>query len=317
MPDLRGAIEIAESRIRPYVRETLLEYSPFFSEATQAQVFMKLENLQHTGSFKVRGAYNKLLSLTPAELALGCVVASSGNHGAAMAHAMSELGAKGIIFVPEGTSETKVAAIRRLGGQVEFHVRDALETERHARAYAEREGMIYVSPYNDVEVVAGQGTIGVELSRQRDAIDVVFASIGGGGLISGVAAYLKSQLPHVRIVGCLPCNSPVMAMSAQAGRILDLETQPTLSDGTAGGIEAGAITFGLCGRLIDEYVLVSEEEIKTAMRQFMDTHHMLLEGAAGVTLAGLTKKHAAFPGQNQVAVICGANISLDALRTIL
>lgn len=317
MQDPASAIEIAASRIRPYVRETLLEYSPFFSQEARAQVFMKLENLQHTGSFKVRGAFNKLKSLSPEQLARGCVVASSGNHGAAMAYAMAALGAEGIIFVPEGTSETKVDAIRRLGGRIEFHVNDALETERHARSFAEREGMLYVSPYNDAEVVAGQGTIGLELSTQQESIDVVFVSVGGGGLISGIAAYLKSRFQQVRVVGCLPQNSPVMAKSVEAGRILDMETQPTLSDGTAGGIEAEAITFGLCERLVDEYVLVSEEEIKAAMRLFMNSHHMLLEGAAGVTLAGLLKKRGAFNGLNQVAVICGANISLDTLRTVL
>ena len=317
MRDPASAIEIAVGRIRPYVRQTPVEFSPYFSEVVKAQIYLKLENLQHTGSFKVRGAFNKLLSMGPEELKRGCVVASSGNHGAAMAYAMAELGVRGIIFVPEGTSQTKVDAVRRLGGQIEIHPDEALETELHARRFAEQEGMVYVSPYNDAAVVAGQGTIGAELNGQLDGVDVVFASVGGGGLIGGIAAHLKNSPRRVRVVGCLPENSPVMARSAEAGRIVDMEAKPTLSDGTAGGIEAGAITFDLCERFVDEYVLVSEEEIKVAMRQFMNAHHMLLEGAAGVALAGLSKKRREFEGLKQVAVICGANISLDTLKTVL
>lgn len=315
--DIVAEIERAAQQVYPIVRETPLDFSPHFSKRTAASVLMKLENLQHTGSFKLRGAVNKLQSLTAAERQAGCVAASSGNHGAAMAYALSHLGIKGVIFVPQGTSPTKVAAIRRLHDDLRVHEGDPLATELHARAHAEQHGMIYVSPYNDARIIAGQGTIGVELLRQQDEIDAVFVSVGGGGLISGIAGYLKPKLPAVRIIGCLPENSPVMMKSIEAGHIVEWDCSPTLSDGTAGGIEPGAITFDLCQRLVDDYVLVSEDDIRAAMLEFMDSHHLLLEGAAGVALAGLLKKRGEYKDKKVAVVICGGNISLDTLRAVL
>jgi threonine dehydratase len=167
-------------------------------------------------------------------------------------------------------------------------------------------------------VIAGQGTIAAELARQCSQIDAVFIAVGGGGLAAGVAGYLKATVsPQVKIIGCLPENSPEMAVSVKAGRFIEMETKPTLSDGTAGGFEPGAITFDLCRELIDEYVLVSEQEIAVAMRQFMETHHMLIEGAAGVALAGYLKLKERFRRRNIVIIICGSNISLATLKMVL
>jgi threonine dehydratase len=309
---------IAEQRIRPYLRETLLEHSLPLSESAGAQVFLKLENLQHTGSFKARGAMNKLLSLTPEEQRRGIVTASTGNHGAAVAFGLRTLNLPGIVFVPENASATKVAAIRRYGAEVRHHGATPLEAELYTRRYAEKNDLIYISPYNDPAVIAGQGTIGVELARQCPHLDAVFIAVGGGGLISGVAGYLKAALPRpVSIIGCLPENSPEMALSVRAGRFVEMESKPTLSDGTAGGFEPGAITFDLCRALVDEYVLASEAEIAAAMRGFMETHHQMIEGAAGAALAGFAKLQDRFRQQNVVIVICGANISLATLKTIL
>ena len=243
---LPADIVLAANRIGPHIRETPLDHSPYFSELTGANVYLKLDNLQHTGSFKLRGAFNKVLSLTPDERKAGCVAASSGNHGAAIAYAMKKLGVTGVIFVPEQTSPTKVDAIRRAGGDVRFFGTDGLDTENHARAYAGENGMAYLSPYNDEQVVAGQGVCGVEIARQLSHVDAVFIAVGGGGLIGGVGAFLKSVNPDVEIVSCQPEASAVMTESVKAGEILDLPSHPTLSDGTAGGIEAGAITFELC-----------------------------------------------------------------------
>ena len=307
----------AEQRIRPYVRETPLDYSLAFSQITSCRTFLKLENLQHTGSFKVRGALNKLLSLSSEQRERGIVAASSGNHGAALAFGLSQLNIPGIIFVPENVSQTKVEAIRRYGAEVRFHGFDAGLTETYARAYAEQHNQLYISPYNDRQVIGGQGTIAVELARQLDPIDAVFVSVGGGGLLSGIAGYLKAKFPAIKVIGCSPENSPVMAASLKAGRILDMESQPTLSDGTAGSVEPEAMTFELCRSLINEFVLVSEAEIAQAMKLFMQTHHQLIEGAAGVALAAFLKTHAQFHNQNVVVVLCGANISLETLKTIL
>jgi threonine dehydratase len=219
--------------------------------------------------------------------------------------------------VPENASPVKVEMIRRYGAEVSHHGDDGVITEIHARDYAERHGLVYISPYNDEQIIAGQGTIGVELARQLDQIDAVFVAVGGGGLIGGIAGYLKAVQPGIRVIGCLPENSPVMAVSAKAGQIIEMESRPTLSDGTAGGIEPGAITFELCQELVDDYILVSEEEIKAAMRLFIETQHMLIEGAAGVAVAAYLKAQESFRQKNVVIVICGANISLETLKSIL
>jgi threonine dehydratase len=312
-----GTIGLAAERIAPYIRQTPLDYSPYFSEQTGANVYLKLENLQYTGSFKLRGAFNKLLSLTERQRSAGCVAASSGNHGAAVAHAMAELGITGTIFVPEQTSTTKVEAIRRAGAEVRFFGTDGVDTEIHARAYAERAGKEYLSPYNDAQVIAGQGTCGLEIGRDLPAVDATFIAVGGGGLISGVGSCLKSLNPETAIIACQPEASAVMTHSVAAGKILELPSLPTLSDGTAGGIEANAITFESCRDIADDYILVSEESIVEAMRAFIDSHHMLLEGAAGVALAGLLATQRQFAGKNVVAIVCGGNISRETLKRVL
>jgi threonine dehydratase len=307
----------AEDRIRPHVRETILEPSPYLSELGGAQVYCKLENLQHTGSFKVRGVMNRLLSMTREELSPGLVTASTGNHGAALAYATSRLGAVGIVYAPENADPDKLSMIERLGVEVRFHGDDNAVAEIHARRYAAENGMTYVSPYNDPLVVGGQGTIAVELERQLDRVDIIFVSLGGGGLISGVAGYLKSVNPEAVVVGCSPENSQVMIQSIRAGEILDLPSLPTLSDGTAGGVEPGAITFDLCRELVDDFVTVSEDEIADALRLFMKTHHMLIEGAAAVAVASYLKMLERCSGKQAVIVICGANISLETLKSAL
>ena len=315
--NLYAEIGLAAERIGPHVRETPLFRSLPPDDRQGGGLFLKLENLQHTGSFKVRGALNKLLSLTPEQRARGIVTASSGNHGAAVAYGLRLLGARGLIVVPEHASPAKVNLIRRLGAEVRHHGDDALLSEEYARAYADQHGLVYVSPYNDAQVVAGQGTIGAELARQLDRIDAVFVAVGGGGLIAGIAGYLKAARPGITVVGCQPERSPVMAESIRAGRIVELESGPTLSDATAGGIEAGAITFDLCRTLVDEYVLVSEQEIAAAVRTLIEAEHILVEGAAGVALAAYHKRRDEFRDQNVVVVLCGANISLQTLQAIL
>jgi threonine dehydratase len=308
----------AEQRIHPYIKETPLEYSLYLSQLTRSQVWLKLENLQYTGSFKTRGAMNKLLSFSEEQKERPIITASTGNHGAAVAFGLRTLNLPGVIFMPENASPTKVSAIRRFGAEIRTHGANCLETEIFARRYAERSGLVYISPYNDPDVIAGQGTIGVELERQLKKIDALFVSVGGGGLASGVAGYLKSPPQNrLSVVGCLPENSPEMALSVKAGKFVEFASKETLSDGTAGGFEPGAITFDLCKTLIDDFVLVSEEEIAASMRQFIETHHLLIEGSAGVAVAGFLKLKERFVDQNVVIVICGANISLSTLQSIL
>lgn len=314
---LPADIVLAANRIGPNIRETPLDHSPYFSDLTGANVYMKLENLQHTGSFKLRGAFNKLLSLTPEQRRAGCVTASSGNHAAAIAYAMKKLGLTGVIFVPEQTSPTKIDAIKRSGGDVRLFGTDGLDTETHAREHANETGMVYLSPYNDADVIAGQGSIGVELAKQLPKIDAVFVAVGGGGLISGIGAFLRSVNPAVEIVSCQPKASAVMTESVKAGEILDLPSHATLSDGTAGGIEAGSITFDICRDVVSRYVVVTEDQIAHAMREFIDSHHMLLEGAAGVAIAGFLEVADEYKDKNVVIIVCGGNISRDTLKKVL
>lgn len=317
MFDIKNEILIAEKRIRGHIRETPLDYSIGLSRETKANVFLKCENLQYTGAFKVRGAINKLLSLTSSQREQGIVAASSGNHGAAVAFGLNHLNMKGVIFVPENVSSTKVDNIRHYTNDLKFYGTDCVQTEIYAREYAKQHNMIYVSPYNDPQVIGGQGTIGLELVNQLDTIDAVFVPIGGGGLISGIAGYLKSVNSTVKVVGCLPENSPVMAESIKAGKIIEMESLPTLSDATAGGIESGAITFDICRQYVDDYILVSEEEIKNTIISVIKTQHLLIEGASGVALAAFLKNSKKFQDKNVVIVLSGANISLEALKSIL
>ncbi len=316
--NFKEKIDEAARRISPYARLTYCEHSNYYSSKSGADVYLKLENLQQTGSFKARGALNKILSLDKSSFEKGIVTASTGNHGAATAFAASKVGATAIVFVSTKASKSKVDAIRRLGAEVREHGDDPIEAENFARRYANENGLTYISPYNDPEIVAGQGTIAAELVNQLDKIDAVFVALGGGGLISGVGGYFKTVSPATKIIGCSPENSKVMIESIKLGSLHgDLPSLPTLSDGTAGGIEDGSITFDLCRKYLDEYVTVTEEEIALSMREFMDTHHMQIEGAAAVAIASFLKKAEEYAGKTVVIVICGANIGVDTLGKVL
>jgi threonine dehydratase len=306
----------AAARVAGQVERTDLIRSDAFSEALASNVWFKMENLQTTGSFKLRGATNRLMTLSDEDRAKGCVTASSGNHGAATACAMQKLGVKGVIFVPEQTSKAKVDKIKGYGGDVRLFGTDGLDTEQHAREFAEQNEMPYLSPYNDYEVVAGQGTCGIEILEQLPDVDVVFVAVGGGGLIAGVGAVLKTHNPNIRIYGCQPSQSAVMMRSVEAGEILDLESGRTLSDGTAGGIEADSITFPLNEAIVDDWVSVDEPAIAEAMRRYMNDEGHIIEGAAGVAIAAMIERQDEIAGKNAVVVICGGNISDEVLEQV-
>lgn len=315
--DFRREVSEAHRRIEPHVRRTPVERSPFLHKGGAGSVHLKLENLQRTGSFKFRGAMNKLLGLTEEQRQRGVVAASTGNHGLAVTCGASSLDCQAVIFAPHTANASKLEAIDAHGGEVRREGDDCVVAEIAAREYARSSGRTYVSPYNDPMVVAGQGTIGLELDRQLEHIDAVFIAVGGGGLISGIGGYLKAIGREVEVIGCSPENSPVMHASLEAGRILDLESRPTLSEGTAGGIEQGAITFGLCREIVDDFVLVNEREIADAVRLVLARHHTLVEGAAGVALAALRRQGGRFRDRHVVVVLCGANIDPVDLKELL
>ncbi len=315
--DFPAAIEAAADRIAPHARSTPLLHSLSLSRLTGAEVYLKAENLQYTGSFKVRGALNKVLGLSPDERRRGIVTASTGNHGAAVAYALGRVGLQGTVWVPETADSSKLARIEALGGRVERFGTDSAEAEAHAREVAEAEGKVFISPYNDPEIVAGQGTVGLEITRELPMPDAVFVAVGGGGLISGIAGWLAARAPGATVVGSSPRNSCVMAESVRAGRILELESRPTLSDGTAGGVEPGAITFEWCRDLVDEYHLVDEPDIAEAMRLVAGEDHLVVEGAAGVAVAAVLAQAERWRGRRVVAVLCGGNVGSDRLARIL
>ena len=307
----------ASKRIQPFIRKTYFTYSHSFSDLLNADVRFKMENLQVTGSFKARGAVNKLLSLSEKQRGKGVVSASTGNHGAAVAYAAQKLNVPCSIFVPLGASEAKLKNIKNYGAKIKEYGQDCVESELKARETTKYSGQAYISPYNDPLVIAGQGTIGFEIKNQCEMLDTIIISVGGGGLVGGIASYLKSVWPKIKVIGCSPMNSAVMIHSMHAGKILNLDSKPTLSDGTAGGIEENSVTFPICQNNIDETILVSEYEIKNAMISFIKNEHLLLEGAAGTAVATLIKLQNKLKGKRVGVIICGGNISLDIIKQIL
>ncbi len=307
----------AEVRIGEHIRETPLEYSPYLSRICSGNVYLKLENMQITGSFKFRGAINKLLSLDTDVLQKGVITASTGNHGAAFSYAVNKLGVKGTVYLPENASETKIERLRDYGADLKFYGKDCLQTEEYARKTAEEQGVEFVSPYNDPQIVGGQATIGIELERQLREINEVLIPVGGGGLAAGVAGYLKSVYSSIRITGCQPENSCVMYESVKEGRIVEGESLSSLADGTAGGIEKDSITFKICEQNIDEFTLVSEDEIKDAILLAIKKHNILIEGAGALSIATLIKNRQIYKNKNIVLVISGSKLSIEVLKEIL
>jgi threonine dehydratase len=310
---MHDAVSAAYQRIRPFVRETPVEPCT----ALGSSIFLKLEHLQHTGSFKFRGASNKIALLTPDQAAAGVVAASNGNHGLGVAAAARARHIAAEVFVSAQVSPGKARRIEALGARLHAAGNDTLTAELAARHVAESSGRVFISPYNDLDVIAGQGTIGVELLEQLPGLDAVFAAVGGGGLIGGIGGYLKSASPKILIAGCWPENSPVLYECLRAGRILDVAERPTLSESTAGGLEPGSVTLDLCRRVIDHSVLVSEAEILDAMRFMLETEHWLIEGAAAVAVAAFRKEAARWEGKTVAIVLCGRNVSPEVVQTCL
>jgi len=312
-------IDAAAARIQDHVIRTPLMLSEPLSASHGAQLLIKSEHQQRTGSFKVRGSANFVHALNHSQSAAGVVTASSGNHGIGVATAAASRGIDCTIYLPSAASSSKVDQIRRLGADVVLvDGTDTIVAEEVARRYAVENAVPYVSPYNDPMIVAGQGTIGKEILEDANGpIDAVVVSVGGGGLISGVATWIKEYSPSTRIIGASARNDRAMAASIEAGTIVTPHFEPTFSDGTAGGIEADTITFAMCDTLVDEWLDVAEIDIALAVAAMVDDHHQLIEGAAGLAVAAATAYGATAPGARIVAVSCGANVSSDSLGAML
>ena len=315
MTPLFERIRRADAAIRPQVRVTPLEPSRILSGALGCEVLLKCDHLQPTGSFKLRGATNRVHQLTPAERRAGVTTASTGNHGQAVARAGALAGVAVTVYVAASATPAKMAAIKALGGELVVVEGSVVEAELTARRIACERGQVYISPYNDIHVVAGQGTLGLELMDEAPDLDAVFIATGCGGLTGGAGTAIKELNPKTRVVACWPENAPALLRSLEAGRIVETPDLPTLSDGTAGAVEPGSITFPICQAVIDERVVVSEAEIAHAMRRIAEAERWMVEGAAGVALGGLIKTAQAWKGRKVAVVLCGRNIALERFLT--
>jgi threonine dehydratase len=313
--DLFDRIEEAHRAIRPRVAVTPLTFSPMLSAVSGCRVYLKCEHLQHTGSFKFRGATNKVRLLDAETRRNGVLTVSSGNHGQGVALAGKLAGVPVTVYAASTASPVKLEAIRALGAEVITLDDSSLGVELEAARQAKLKGMKFVSPYNDIDVIAGQGTIGIEIHEQAHAesakLAAVFASVGGGGLISGVGTAVRRLIPEAAVVGCWPANSTALYSSLKAGRIVESEELDTISDGTAGGVEPDSITLDIGRTVITDTSLVTEEEIKAAMKLVAQTDRWMVEGAAGVALASMLKLAPGYQGRAVAVILCGRNIMLE------
>jgi len=287
------------------------------SERTGGEVWLKLDSMQKTSSFKFRGAINKILSLTEAELDKGILSASTGNYALAVAEAMRIRGRRATIYVAEDIEPSRLELLRAHGLDLVVWGKLAWDAEKQARRVAEEEDKVYVSPYNDPIVVGGQGTCGYEISQQLPDVQAALFACGAGGLLTGSAGWLRSHNPDIEVFGVSPKNSPVMYESVRAGKIVEMETSPTLADTCAGGVDLDSITLDLARRYVDEIVLLTEQEIEEAIRLLFEQHRLVVEGSGALAVGGLLKRKERFKGRKVVVVVCGRNIDLEVFKRII
>jgi threonine dehydratase len=309
---------VLKARVYDVAVESPLELAPALSKRLHNRLLIKREDLQPIFSFKLRGAYNKMAGLPPARLARGVIAASAGNHAQGVALAAQRLGCKAVIVMPVTTPRIKVDAVAARGAEVVLHGDSYAEAYTRALQLKSRRGLTFVHPYDDPEVIAGQGTIGMEILRQHARpIDAIFAPVGGGGLISGIAAYVKRVRPAVKIIGVEPVDADAMAQSLKKKRRVKLEQVGLFADGVAVK-EVGKETFRLCRQLVDEMVLVDTDEMCAAIKDVFEDTRVVLEPAGALAIAGAkawVERHGA-RGKTLVAVASGANTNFDRLRFI-
>ena len=307
----------ANERCKGHLSPTPLEYSMYLSQEIEGEVWLKLDSMQRTSSFKFRGALNKILSLTESELDKGIVSASTGNYALAVAEAMRIRKRRATIYVAEDIEPSRLELLRAHGLDLVIHGEGAWDAEKEARRVAGEEDKIYVSPYNDPIVVGGQGTCGYEISQQLPDLDAALFACGAGGLLTGSAGWLKSHNPDVEVFGVSPENSPVMYESMRTKKMVEMETYPTLADTCAGGVDLDSITLELCQRYVEEIVLLSESEIEESIRLLFEQHRLVVEGSGALGVGGLLKRRERFKGKKVVAVVCGRNVDLEVFKRII
>lgn len=309
-------VEAARARLAGAVYETPCAWSQTLSELTRTECFVKLENLQMTGSFKERGAANLLLQLGPEERRRGVVAASAGNHGLAVAYHAARLGVPATIVMPEWAPLIKVTSTRRRGAEVILHGADFEAAYARARQLADERGLVFVHPFDDPRIVAGQGTLGLELLEQRPDLDAVVVAVGGGGLAAGLGLAVKSRRPSVRVIGVEAAALPAMLKALETGRPEPLPAASTIADGIAVR-RVGDLTLPLVRRWVDEIVTVSEEELANAILLLLEIEKTVAEGAGAAPLAALLNRPLGLRGARVALVLSGGNIDVTMLSRII
>ena len=304
----------ADKQLSGIVKKTRLIQSDFFSEQSGNEVYIKPENMQHTGAFKLRGAYNKISQLTAEEKAKGVITSSAGNHAQGVAFAAQKLGVKAVICMPATTPILKVEATKAYGAEVILHGDSFDDAFAYGLQLQKKHGYIYVHPFNDREVLLGQGTTALEIINELKDVDAILVPIGGGGFASGVALATKVVSPNVKVIGVEPENAACMKAALDAGKIVTLKSADTVADGCAVKT-AGTLTFEFCKKYLDEIITVNEMEIMSALLSLIEKHKLIAEGAGVLSLAALNKLN--FKNKKVVAIVSGGNIDISTLSGLI
>lgn len=319
MVDLSAYLRrILTARVYDIVAETPLDDAPLLSARLGNRVLLKREDLHPVFSFKIRGAYNKMAHLPPEALKRGVIAASAGNHAQGVALSANALGVDAVIVMPASTPEVKIDAVRELGAEVVLHGESYTESAAHAVELMDERGLTFVHPFDDPDVIAGQGTIAMEILRQHTGpIDAVFVAVGGGGLISGIGAYLKALKPEIRVIGVQTDDSDAMAQSVAAGERVELTDVGLFCDGTAVKL-VGEETFAIASEVVDEFIHVDNDELCAAIKDVFTETRAILEPAGALAIAGMKRyvERTGATDETLVAVACGANMNFDRLRFV-
>jgi len=307
-----SSVEAAARDLAQYLAPTPLQYSRAFTGKARCYVHIKVESIQPIRAFKVRGALTKVMRLHPEERSAGVVTASAGNHGQGVAYAAAAFKIPATVYVPETANQLKVEAIQRLGAQVVPAGRNYNDAYLEAMRHQEKGGATFVHAFDDPDVIAGQGSIAVELLHDLDDVDTVLVPIGGGGLISGISMYLKEKRPNIKVIGAEPVGADGMRRSLEAGRIVTLDRVNTIADGLAASAP-GKLTFDLAKRYVDEVLLVEDAEMLRAIRLLFEWEHLLAEPAGAAAIAALLYHYSPSPNEKVVVVLSGANVTDEVM----
>ena len=305
---------IAKERVDKLTNRTHLFYSDYFSGISNNNVYIKPENLQKTGSFKIRGAYNKICKLSEEEKAKGIITASAGNHAQGVAFSANDLGIDATICMPEQTPMIKVDGTLKYGAKVDLFGENFDACKDHALERAEKEGLTFIPPFDDLDVIEGQGTISLEILEDLDYVDYVIVPVGGGGLIAGVAKCIKQISPLIKVIGVEPVSAASMKEAVKEGKVVKVKGVDTIADGTAVA-EVGKYTYEICKDYVDDWITVTDEEVLMAFINLMERHKLVAEPSGALSLAALQKVN--FYNKNVVSIISGGNIDMSFISQLI